>query len=186
MDKKLANARQTKLLWVDLEMTGLNPKKDKILEIAAIVTDWNFNELATYEAVIHHKERVLKKMDPWCIKQHGASGLTDKVRESKITSHQVEVELLAFINKNFSPKLPVLLAGNSIHFDRQFIVEHWSKVNQRLHYRMLDVTAWKVVFEGKYRHKFTNKAEDHRALNDIRGSIEELKYYLGKVKAAKK
>lgn len=182
MDKKLANKRQNRILWMDLEMTGLNSKKDKILEVAVIVTDWNFKELAKYEVVVHQSSRVLKNMNEWCVTQHGASGLTERVRESKTSSHKAETELLEFINKHFDGKLPVLLAGNSIHLDRQFIMEHWPRVNARLHYRMLDVTAWKVVFEGKYKKKFTNKSEDHRALSDIRGSILELQHYLSKIK----
>lgn len=182
MDKKLANARQNRILWMDLEMTGLDPKKDKILEAAAIVSDWNFKEIAKFETVIHQSNRTLKNMNEWCVTQHGASGLTERVRESKTSSRQAETELLSFINKHFDSKLPVLLAGNSIHFDRLFIMGHWPRVNARLHYRMLDVTAWKVVFEGKYKKKFTNKSEDHRALSDIRGSIVELQYYLAKIK----
>ena len=93
----------------------------------------------------------------------------------------MENELLEFIEKHFDKDAPVLLAGNSIHQDRKFIANEWTRLDKRLHYRMLDVSAWKVVFEGKYGKKFA-KPEQHRALGDIRGSIEELKYYLGKVK----
>jgi oligoribonuclease len=94
----------------------------------------------------------------------------------------VENELLAFIDEHFAPDTLVLLAGNSIHQDRKFIENEWSRLNERLHYRMLDVSAWKVVFDGKYGKKFT-KPEAHRAMDDIRGSIEELQYYLKKVKS---
>ena len=94
---------------------------------------------------------------------------------------EVEDDLLAFIDANFEKDVPVLLAGNSIHMDRRFIVAQWQRLDARLHYRMLDVSAWKVVFEGKYKKKFA-KAEEHRALGDIRGSMMELQYYLGKVK----
>lgn len=181
MDKKLANKKQTRLLWVDLEFTGLDPLKDRILEVAAIVTDWDFKELAMYEAVVHQPARILKKMDDWNTTQHGKSGLTDRVLASKLSEKQVEAALIGFIEQNFPKDVPVLLAGNSIHMDRRFIISRWPKLDARLHYRMLDVSAWKVVFEGKYGKKFS-KPEDHRALEDIRGSIEELKYYLAKVK----
>jgi len=88
---------------------------------------------------------------------------------------------LGFLDEHFEIGKPVLLAGNSIHQDRRFIINEWHRFDDRLHYRMLDVTAWKVVMEGKYKKRFS-KPEEHRALGDIRGSIMELKYYLGKVK----
>lgn len=171
-----------RILWVDLEMTGLDTSKDKIIEVAAIVTDWSFNELATYEAIIHQSDNVLETMSEWCVTQHGASGLTERVRSSTTTSAEAEDELLKFIDQHFEADVPVLLAGNSIHMDRRFISLEWPLLDARLHYRMLDVSAWKVVFEGKFKKKFA-KPEEHRALGDIRGSIMELQYYLGKIKA---
>ena len=173
--------KYAKLLWLDLEMTGLDANTDRILEVAAIATDWNFKELGTYDVVVHQSDETLKTMNAWCIAQHGASGLTERVRESTISDKAAEAGLLKFIEEHFSATKPVLLAGNSIHMDRRFIVSHWPELDARLHYRMLDVSAWKLVFEGKYRNKFS-KAEDHRALADIRGSIQELQYYLGKLK----
>ena len=182
MDKKLANAHTNRILWVDLEMTGLDATTDRILEVAAIVTDWNFKELGTYEAIIHQSDRTLATMNEWCITQHGVSGLTQRVRASTTTSKQAETGLLKFIDEHFEKDKPVLLAGNSIHMDRRFITALWPHLDARLHYRMLDVSAWKVVFEGKFKKKFA-KPQDHRALGDIRGSISELQYYLSKVKA---
>ncbi len=170
-----------RILWVDLEMTGLDAAKDVILEVAAIVTDWDFKEIATFETVIHQSDKVLETMNPWCIDQHGASGLTEKSRQSEISQSKAEAKLLTFINKNFDKDQPVLLAGNSIHMDRRFISALWPRVDAKLHYRMLDVSAWKVVFEAKFNKKFA-KPQDHRALGDIRGSIMELQYYLAKVK----
>lgn len=170
-----------RILWVDLEMTGLDFNRDVILEVAAIVTDWDFNEIATFEAVTHQSDEILETMNPWCIAQHGASGLTERSRQSKISQEKAETKLLAFINKNFDRDQPVLLAGNSIHMDRRFISAQWPRVDAKLHYRMLDVSAWKVVFEGRFKKKFA-KPQDHRALGDIRGSIMELQYYLAKVK----
>ncbi len=181
MDKKLANAPTKLILWVDLEMTGLDADKDVILEVAAIVTDWKFTEIATFETVIRQSDEVLKNMNPWCVQQHGASGLTDRSRESKVSQRQAETRLLAFIDKHFEKDKPVLLAGSSIHIDRRFITAQWPRLDARLHYRMLDVSAWKVVFEVKFGKKFA-KPQDHRALGDIRGSILELQYYLSKIK----
>ena len=180
MVKKNTNG-SGRILWVDLEMTGLDASKDVILEVAAIVTDWDFNEIATFETVIHQSDEILEIMNPWCIAQHGASGLTERSRQSEISQQKAETKLLTFINKNFEKDKPVLLAGNSIHMDRRFITALWPRVDAKLHYRMLDVSAWKVVFEGKFKKKFA-KPQDHRALGDIRGSIIELQYYLAKVK----
>lgn len=168
---------------MDLEMTGLDPIEDRILEVAAIATDWDFKEIATYTAI--------KKVGPNLMKKRMVGNFWDNysdVRDALIGQNEigkngriVENELLEFIEEHFSDEKPVLLAGNSIHQDRKFIANEWTRLDARLHYRMLDVTAWKVVFEGKYKKKFA-KPEEHRALEDIRGSIMELKYYLGKVK----
>lgn len=175
---------KAKLLWMDLEMTGLDPVEDRILEVAVIATDWEFNEIARYEAV--------KKVGPNLMKKRMVGEFWDKysqVRQALMAQNEtgkhgrtVEGELIEFIDEHFESDERVLLAGNSIHQDRKFIENEWPRLNQRLHYRMLDVSAWKVVFEGKYRKKFA-KPEAHRALEDIKGSIEEIKYYLKKVKA---
>src|ERR1035437_5345235 len=108
-----------RILWLDLEMTGLDASRDVILEVAAIVTDWDFNEIATFEAVIHQSDDILETMNPWCIAQHGSSGLTERSRQSEISQVKAETKLLAFINNNFDKDQPVLLAGNSIHMDRR-------------------------------------------------------------------
>jgi oligoribonuclease len=187
MDKKLANTRLTKILWIDLEMTGLDPIEDRILEVAAIVTDWKFNELATYEGVVKVGPRLLeRRMEVgklfWDANPEARDGLIRQNLVAGRSGRTVENELLAFIDQHFEEGIPVLLAGNSIHQDRKFIANEWHRIDARLHYRMLDVSAWKVVFEGKFRKKFA-KPEEHRALGDIRGSIMELQYYLGKIKA---
>lgn len=188
MDKKLANARTKKLLWVDLEMTGLDPIHDRILEVAAIVTDWNYKELATYEAAVLVGPRLVEKRmlkGPsaafWNTVPKARDGLIAQNKEKGRSARTVENELLAFLDEHFGTELPVLLAGNSIHQDRKFIDREWGRLSNRLHYRMLDVTSWKVVFEGKFGKKFA-KREEHRALDDIRGSIEELQYYMKKIK----
>ena len=173
-----------RILWVDLEMTGLDPVEDRILEVGAIVTDWDFKEIARFEAV--------KKVGPNLMKQRMVGEFWDEfsdVRDALIAQNEggkngrtVENELLAFIDEHIGTEGKVLLAGNSIHQDRRFIANEWHRLDERLHYRMLDVSAWKVVFEGKFKKKFA-KPEAHRAIDDIRGSIEELQYYLKKVKA---
>ena len=171
------------ILWMDLEMTGLDPVLDRILEVGAVITDWDFNEIARYEAV--------KKVGPRLMKQRMVGDFWDSypaVRDALMAQNMtgkngrtVENELLAFINEHIGSEEKVLLAGNSIHQDRRFITNEWPRLDERLHYRMLDVSAWKVVFEGKYKKKFA-KPEAHRAIEDIQGSIEELKYYLKKIK----
>jgi len=172
---ELKNITPKKLLWLDLEMTGLNPAKHKIIEVAAVITDWDFNELATFEAIVKQPKSVLANMDDWPRKQHTASGLLAKVGEG-IDSSAAEQELCNLIGAHFGSG-PALLAGNSIHTDRQFIRVEWPKVEAKLHYRMLDVTAWKVVMVGKYGIEFSKK-DTHRALDDIRESIAELQFYL--------
>lgn len=185
MDPVLKKAPLTRILWVDLEMTGLDANEDLILEIAVIVTDWDFNEIATYEGVVKGEELTLQERLSanaafWDANPAARDGLLAQNAEGKDLL-VVEDELLAFIKQHFDDNAPVLLAGNSIHMDRRFISAQWQRLDARLHYRMLDVSAWKVVFEAKYKKKFA-KPEEHRALGDIRGSIMELKYYLGKVK----
>lgn len=169
---------------MDLEMTGLDPVEDRILEVGAVVTDWEFNEIATFEAVKKvgpslMKQRMAVSETFWSANPAARDGLIAQNLSGK-NGRTVENELLEFIAEHFGADEFVLLAGNSIHQDRKFIANEWKRVEQRLHYRMLDVSAWKVVFEGKYRKKFA-KPEAHRALADIRGSIEELRYYLDKV-----
>jgi len=169
---------------MDLEMTGLDAIEDRILEVAVIVTDWNFKELATYEAVVKVGPRLVEKrmIGEFWEKHSGVRDSLQKQNETGKSARIVENELLAFIDEWFPAEERVILAGNSIHQDRKFIVNEWHRLDKKLHYRMLDVTAWKVVFEGRFRKKFA-KPEAHRALSDIRGSIEELEYYMKKVKA---
>lgn len=175
-------AEKARTLWIDLEMTGLDPVEDRILEVAAIATDWDFTEIATYEAI--------KKVGPNLMNKRMVGEFWDKyaaVREALKAQNEngkngrtVENELLEFIDAHFVEGERIILAGNSVHQDKKFIENEWPRLNERLHYRMLDVSAWKVVFEGKYHKKFA-KPEAHRAVEDIRGSIQELQYYLGKV-----
>lgn len=168
---------KAKLLWIDLEMTGLDPTKDKILEVAAVATDMKLNEIATYEAII--------KVDEELMKSRMVGGFWEKnskTRDALIAQNTngrpvavVERELLNFVKKHFGKE--IYLAGNSIHQDRKFLEREMPELNSKLHYRMLDVSAWKIYFENALNKKFI-KPENHRAFDDINGSIEELKWYL--------
>lgn len=162
--------------WVDMEMSGLDPEKCRILEVAAIVTDANFSPLEEYKAVVFQPKEVLDAMDEWCTENHGKSGLTAAVASGKSES-QVESELLALINRYFKAEDRPILCGNSIGQDRKFIDQYFKKLAGKLHYRMLDVTSFKIVFKEKYKIEFTKKGS-HRAIDDILESIAELKHYL--------
>ena len=165
----------SKLLWVDLEMTGLQPTTDRILEIAAIVTDFSFIQLDAYEAVVYQPPEIMNQMNEWARTTHLASGLVDRVQAGLNEQHVVN-EFHQFIKDNFGDE-PAILAGNSIHQDRLFIRQWWPQVEQLLHYRMLDVSSFKIIMQNKYNTTFTKK-ESHRALDDIHESIAELNYYL--------
>lgn len=189
MDAKLRNKKQKNVLWIDLEMTGLDPVEDRILEVGVIITDWDFKEVATYEAAIKVGPRLVERRmfkgpaSPfWSSVPETRDALIAQNNSDQAKSGRtVENELLALLDEHFDKETPVILAGNSIHMDRRFIENEWHRLNARLHYRMLDVSAWKVVFENKFSKKFA-KREAHRALDDIRGSIEELRYYMTKLK----
>ena len=169
--------KRAKLLWIDLEMTGLDPEKDKICEVAAIATDMKLNEIAKYEAIVKVPEKLMKERmvgEFWEKNAKSRDALQAQNQDGKPVK-EVEKELIDFIDQNCTKEL--YLAGNSIHQDRKFIEREMPELNKRLHYRMLDVSAWKIYFENALNKKFT-KPENHRALDDINGSIEELKWYL--------
>lgn len=169
--------KKASLLWVDLEMTGLCPGKDKIMEVAAIATDWELEPIDTMEAVVKVDDKLVKERmrgDFWEKNKESRDALI-KQNENGEDIAVVEKKMLDFLKKNYGPE-KVILAGNSIHQDRKFIDIEMPKLAKKLHYRMLDVSAWKVYFENAMGKKFL-KPENHRALDDIRGSIEELKYY---------
>lgn len=169
-------------LWLDMEMSGLDVEKCRILEVAAIVTDGDFRELETYHSVVYQPPEVLAAMDEWCQKNHGASGLTAAVANGKPEA-LVEQELLGLIQRHFPAKDRPVLCGNSIGQDRKFIDAYMPKLAERLHYRMLDVTSFKIVFRDRFKIEFEKKGS-HRALDDIRESIGELNHYLSYVKIA--
>lgn len=167
-------------LWVDLEMTGLDPIENKIIEFAAVVTDADFNPLTRYHAVVFQPQAELDKMDEWNQETHGSSGLLAKIADGKALA-TVDQEITKLIQDCFQDERPVL-CGNSIHQDRKFIDRYMPLLRDALHYRMVDVSSFKEVFRNLYGTNF-KKADLHRAEDDIQASINELKYYLSFVKA---
>jgi oligoribonuclease len=173
IDKK---AIPTKLLWIDLEMTGLDPQRDVILEVSADVTDFEFTSLGRFDALIQQPEDKLMTMNAWAQAQHDGSGLTERVRREGRPEAEVTGELAAFIAEHFAGE-PAVLAGNSIHNDRVFIRQWWPDIEALLHYRMMDVSSWKILMQGKYGVVF-DKQDVHRAFEDIQASIDEQRFYL--------
>jgi oligoribonuclease len=170
------------LVWIDMEMTGLDANKERIIEVAAIMTDGQLTELATGpDLVIHQPDDVLAAMDEWNRTHHTASGLVDRVKASTVTEAEAEALLLAFVNVHVpSPKDRPVLAGNSIHQDRRFIRRYMPKLDARLHYRMVDVSTIKELARRWFPQiiaRQPQKKDTHRALDDIRESIDELRYY---------
>lgn len=169
----------TKIFWVDLEMTGLDPRQDIILEVAAEVTDFNFKTLESYEARVQQKRELvtdrMQKNNWWADFPENRDEFLNNLEKGK-TLAEIEKELIALIEKHFGNE-PALLAGNSIYNDRGFIKQWLPALDLKLHYRMLDVSAWKVLMQGKYGANY-EKTNNHRAFDDIQASIAELQYYL--------
>lgn len=170
-----------KLLWVDMEMTGLNVEKEVIIEVAALVTDLEFNELHRYQTVVKQPKVHLDQMDDWNQKHHKSSGLLDLIPSGK-TPDLVEADLLEILDSHFANEKAVI-AGNSIAQDRLFIDKYFKQVSSRLHYRMLDVTSFKIMFANKFKITYEKK-NAHRAIDDILESVGELKHYLSFVQTS--
>lgn len=169
----------SKLLWVDLEMTGLDPVTDVILEVAAMVTDFQLNHIGQYRAVVQQPLDIVQQrmdMNPWY--QEFPENRQQFLAEMPYgrPAYDVERELITLIDQHFAGE-PAVLAGNSIHNDRNFIKRWWPNVDAKLHYRMLDVSSWKVWMQGAYGEEYQKK-NVHRAYDDIQESMAELKYYL--------
>ena len=171
--------KSSNLIWIDLEMTGLNPDTDRIIEIATIVTDAHLNVLAEGPVLaIHQKDMVLNAMDEWNTRQHGGSGLTDRVRNSQISEAKAMQETIDFLS-DWVPKGQSPMCGNSIGQDRRFLVRYMSDLASFFHYRNLDVSTlkelvrrWRPDLEGGF-----SKKGSHLAMDDIHDSIAELVYY---------
>lgn len=170
---------QNHLCWLDMEMTGLNPECDKIIEIAMIITDKHLNVLAQSEVyAIHQSDDILNNMDDWCTKIHARTGLTERVRQSHYTEAQVEQLLLDFM-RTWLPEKTSPMCGNTIHQDRRFMVKHMPQLENYFHYRNLDVSTLKELARrwNPSVYKGIVKKGSHKALDDILESIEELRHY---------
>ena len=170
-----------RLVWVDLEMTGLVPEKDVILEAAVILTDRELNIVREWEPwVVHQPDAILDGMDKWNTRTHSESGLIDKCRASKLSVAAAEraiiKELKQHVDKHRSP-----MCGNSICQDRRFMARHMPLLEDYFHYRNFDVSAFKIAAQLYYPKLFAEvkgkKPASHQALDDIRASIEEMKFY---------
>ena len=172
---------QDKLVWIDCEMTGLDTTSDKLIEIAALVTDGDLNILGDgVDIVIHADDEALANMPDVVTKMHAASGLTDEVRASTVTLAQAEQQVLDYIRAHVTSSGQVPLAGNSIATDRAFLARDMPRLNEYLHYRMVDVSSIKELCRRWYPKVYFGqppKGLAHRALADIRESIHELRYY---------
>jgi oligoribonuclease len=167
------------LIWVDLEMTGLNPEKERIIEMAVIVTDSQLNILAEAPVMaVHQSDTLLNAMDDWNTRHHNSSGLVARVKESQITEATAEQIMLDFL-KQYVPPGKSPLCGNTVYQDRRFLLRYMPGLEKYFHYRLVDVSTLKElalrwapeVYAG------VKKESRHLALDDIRESIEELKYY---------
>ena len=167
------------LIWIDLEMTGLDPETHKIIEIATVVTDPQLNVLAEGPVIaIYQPEAELAKMDDWCTTTHTNSGLVERIRQSTITEAQAVAQTIAFLEQ-WVPKGVSPICGNSIGQDRRFLYKHMPMLEQYFHYRYLDVSTLKELtrrWKPEVLDGFSKKGS-HLALDDIHDSIAELRYY---------
>lgn len=169
-----------RMVWVDLEMTGLDIEKDQIIEMACLITDSDLNILAEGpNLIIKQPDELLDSMSDWCKEHHGKSGLTKAVKESTVTLQQAEYEFLSFVRQQTPPGL-CPLAGNSVHADKKFLDKHMPQFMKHLHYRIIDVSTVKELCRRWYPEDYEfapKKAASHRALDDISESIKELQFY---------
>ncbi|XP_068577452.1 small fragment nuclease [Cebidichthys violaceus] len=179
-----STAMSQRMVWVDLEMTGLDIETDQIIEMACIITDSDLNILAEGpNLIINQPNELLEGMSEWCKEHHGKSGLTQAVQDSKITLEQAEYEFLSFVRQHTPPgQCP--LAGNSVHADKRFLDKYMPQFMYHLHYRIIDVSTIKELCRRWFPEEYKmvpHKKAAHRALDDIQESIKELQYYRANV-----
>lgn len=168
-----------RLVWLDMEMTGLDPDKERIIEVAVVITEPDLTVVAEGPVlVIHQDDQILNAMDKWNTSTHGKSGLIDKVKASTMTESEAEVVLIAFMSQ-YVPAGKSPLCGNTVSQDRRFMFNYMPKLEQFFHYRTIDVSTLKELARrwNPALLKGFEKHSKHQALADIHESIEELKYY---------
>ena len=174
-----ANTDPQNLIWIDLEMTGLSPEHDRIIEIATVVTDKNLKVLAEGPMIaVHQSDELLDGMDEWNTRQHGGSGLTERVRQSVVTEAEAEMETIEFL-RQWVPAGKSPMCGNSICQDRRFLASYMTDLQRFFHYRNLDVSTLKELVQ-RWKPELANgfkKRGSHLAMDDIYDSIRELEYY---------
>ena len=167
------------LIWIDMEMSGLNPETDRVLEVAIVITDSQLNTLAEAPVlVVHQPNDVLDRMDDWNRSTHGKSGLTDRVKASTLTEVEVEDRMIAFLENYVPPRISPM-CGNSVHQDRRFMAKYLPRLEEYFLYRNLDVSTLKELARRWKPEIMTGltKHGKHEALADIHESIDELRYY---------
>ena len=168
------------LVWIDLEMTGLDPEKEKIIEIATLITDSDLNIIAEGpNLVIFQRSELIDAMDDWNQKQHGSSGLIEQVSKSDITEQVAEIETLDFISKYVGEKVSPM-CGNTVSHDRRFLSKYMPRLESYFNYRHIDVSSFKeVAVRWMNEAQVYEKKGSHRAMGDIKESVAELKFYKG-------
>lgn len=173
------SSKADNLIWIDLEMTGLNPERDRIIEIATIVTDSDLNVIAEGPVfAIHQADELLNGMDEWNTRQHHGSGLVKRIKESDVSERRAEEETLAFLKQHtIDGKSP--MCGNSVWQDRRFLARYMPELEKYFHYRLIDVSTLKELAKRWVPKIYDGlqKESQHLALDDIRDSIDELRYY---------
>lgn len=165
------------MFWIDLEMTGLDVATDRIIEVAVIITDARLKVLDEYCEAIQTEPKHLAEMSDWCKKTHGESGLVKRIETHGLELKKVERDLIEIVQKHFKKDQKIVLCGNSVGNDQRFLIRQMPNFASHLHYRIIDVSSFKEIFRVLYQIKY-HKQSRHRALDDIKDSIQELRYYL--------